>query len=533
MKKIINIAVLISTTIIISGGCTKNVSKLPQNAATVGTFFKSSKDITSALSGMYGTFLQSMIGTGGTSGGGSANYFLWGEVRSDNFVQTGYSQTQSVSENVSNSIASDNVSSDWGILYQTIARANLNIANIPKVAQYDNSVTPTITNNALAQCYAMRAECYFYIVRNWGGGPIWTQAYLDPTQPGASKARASAQTVIDSLIIPDLTKAYSLIQKGQQPTVWYINEGAICAIMADVYMWRASAPVPPSPGAPVGGPIGGTADYQNAITWIKNLFAARAPSNGAPLYAGISAANLESTATWKNVFLNPASSVEGIWSLNWDETLNGCACIPISIQTSNNPYRVDGGNATNPVNGGIYTTWPKNTADIRVKQTFDPTVSGAAAGESTLKYYNAATQAALTGTTGGAISYNVYLVMYRLSDVYLSYAEALNQTGNLAGALTYLNYIHTRAGLPAVLPTAVSTTATMQAAILQERQWELFGEGKRWFDLVRTNTAASVMSPILVGRKYPPFTDINRVLWPLSITALNANSSLVQNNNLF
>src|SRR6202012_2342482 len=126
------------------------------------------------------------------------------------------------------------------------------------------------------------------------------------------------------------------------------------------------------PNGPVGGPIGGLADYQTAITWIQRLFLARAPSGTGPAYAGTSAANIESTATWKNVFLNPPSSLEAIWSLNWDETVNGCACIPISIQNSNNPYRVDGGNGTNFVNGGLYNTWPLNTADIRVKQTFDP-----------------------------------------------------------------------------------------------------------------------------------------------------------------
>lgn len=529
MKRIINIVAVFSG-IIIMGGCTKDVSKLPQSAATVGTFFRTAKDINSALAGMYGSFLQQMTGKGGTTGGGG-QYFYWGEVRADNFAATGYAVSQSTTEILSNTIESDNSSSDWAGLYQTIGNANLNIANIPNVSKYDNAVTPTIINNALAQCYTMRAECYFYIVRNWGGGPMWTTPYLDPNQSGA-KPRVSAEILIDSLIIPDLTKAYSLIQKGQQAVVWNINEGAICAILADVYMWRASAPVPAMPGAAVGGPIGGQADYQNAIVWIKKLFAAHNPTSAAAPYAGTSAANLESTATWKNVFLNPSQSVEGIWSLNWDETINGCACIPISLTVGNNPLRMDGGNGTNP-NGGLYTSWPKNTADIRVKQTIDPTVTGSGAGQFTLKYYTANTQAAITSIPGGAITQNVYLVMYRLSDIYLTYAEALNQTGNAAGALTYLNYIHTRAGLPPIAATAVPTVAAMQAAILQERQWELFGEGKRWYDLVRTNTVSAVMTPLLTGRGTTGFTDLNKVLWPVSVTAMNANSSLIQNASYY
>jgi hypothetical protein len=519
MKKIIITIALFSVTLVIAS-CTKDISLLPQSSATVGTFFKTAKDINSSLAGMYGSFLQQMTGTGGTNGG-NGNYFYWGESRSDNMNSTGFSVNASITEDVANSIASDNAASDWAGLYQTIGRANVNIANIPNVSQFDNTVTPTITNNALAQCYAMRAECYFYIVRNWGAAPVWTTPYLDPTQPG-TKPRVAVKTIIDSVIIPDLTKAYSLIQPGQPSVVWNINEAGICAIMADVYMWRAGAPVALTPGGPVGGPIGGQADYQNAILWTQKLFAAHTPIASVATYGGTNT-SLESTATWKNVFLNPAGSPEGIWSLAWDQSVDGCACIPVSIQNSNNPLGMD---------AGLYASWPKNTADIRVKQTIDPTLTGSSAGEMTLKYYNAATQAALTAQSSPLL-YNVYLVMYRLSDVYLTYAEALNQTNDLPNALKYLNYIHTRAGLPAILATAVPTTATMQAAILQERQWELFAEGKRWYDLVRTNTVAATMTPILIGRKTTGFTDMNRVLWPLSVSALNANSLLIQNASYY
>jgi hypothetical protein len=43
----------------------------------------------------------------------------------------------------------------------------------------------------------------------------------------------------------------------------------------------------------------------------------------------------------------------------------------------------------------------------------------------------------------------VYMPLYRLADIYLLYAEALNATNDLAGALKYLNFVHVRAGLPA------------------------------------------------------------------------------------
>ena len=71
-------------------------------------------------------------------------------------------------------------------------------------------------------------------------------------------------------------------------------------------------------------------------------------------------------------------------------------------------------------------------------------------------------------------------------------AEAMNENGKTAQAIPYLNQIHTRAGL-----TAYETTMTQAAtrdAIVLERRLELSFEGHRWFDLVRTGRALTVMA---------------------------------------
>ena len=132
---------------------------------------------------------------------------------------------------------------------------------------------------------------------------------------------------------------------------------------------------------------------------------------------------------------------------------------------------------------------------------------------------------------------NVFLVMYRLGDVYLTYAEALNKTGDLANALKYLNYIRVRAGLPAYAAgDAEVSAANMENTILNERRYELYGEGKRWFDLVRTGKVKEVMDPVLMQRQrrlgtpqigfdgYP-----DKILWPLYRTILEDNKKFVQN----
>jgi len=530
MKKIIGVAAFACIVGAISS-CTKDVTESPLSSVSLDVYFRSNKDITAALAGMYTSFQEEMTGPGtGSDAGGDkteaygGRYNYWGEGRSDNFDRGQYNNNTST-ELSFNAVTINNATADWGGLYRTIYRANTNIKYIPQVPQYDNLATTTIVNNALAQSYAMRAECYFYIVRVWGDAVVWTTPYTDATQPPA-KTRVPKALIIDSVIIPDLTKAYSLIQKNQTPVVWNINEGAICAMMADVYMWRA------------GQPGGGQSDYQNAIAWIQKLFAAKSPTGA--VYTGASASNLETQANWKNVFLNPAGSLEGIWSINWDNTVNGCACLPMTTQLSNNPAQMD---------TALYFRWKKNNkVDTRFGKTIDtlatPTGSYLAHGDKTLKYfvtnYNAANILA-TGQT--ALNLNVYLVMYRLSDIYLTLAEAYAQTGDLVNALKYLNFIYVRARNPIPPATTVTpipatqytTTAAMENAILLERQYELFGEGKRWFDLVRTGNVKTVMDPIvsrrqrIFGTAQTGFQDLNRIYWPLSQNALNANRLLTQN----
>ncbi|MDB5110406.1 MAG: RagB/SusD family nutrient uptake outer membrane protein [Mucilaginibacter sp.] len=516
MKKLIRIAAFIGVIAII-GSCKKDVTETPLSAVSVNVYFRSVKDITASLAGIYGSFQEEMTGDGtGKDEGYGGRYHYWGEARSDNFDRSQY-VNNTETEMAFNALTINNAATDWSGLYRTISNANLAIQYIPQVPKYDPNATPLVINNAMAQCYALRAESYFYIVRLWGAAPMWTTPYLDATKPSA-KPRTASATLIDSLIIPDLQKAYSLIQKNQTATVWYIGEGAICAILADVYMWRA------------GQPGGGQSDYQNAIAWTKKLFLAKGPTGAA--YAGATGANLETTANWKNMFLAPAGSIESIWNIAWDNTVNGCACIPVSTQLSNNPVKVD---------SVIYFNWKAIKADTRLAKTLDTAAVATIPSTSTghqdklLKYYNAATGGDLVKAPASALTWNVYLVMYRLGDVYLSYAEALNQTGDGANALRYLNYIRVRAGVPVYTAAQLPTTLAMQNAILQERQYELFGEGKRWFDLVRTNNVQNIMSPVVsrrqksYGTAQTGFADLNKVLWPLSQYVLNANSLLIQN----
>lgn len=488
------------------GSCKKFLTQEPLAEVAESQFFKSKYDVDASISGMYRLFQRQMVGDGQYKD----RYHIWGEHRSDNFERfLSYTTTQ-VTEITLNSITPDNEFSSWTGLYNVIYRANVNIKNVAKAAAFDSRVTEDVINKALAESLAMRAMAYFYIVRVWGDAPIWTEPY-ESLSENSQREREPAAKILDELIIPDLEKAYSLIQKNQTPLFHSIGEGAICALAADVYMWKR--------------------DYPNAIKWIQNLFKAKAPTG--KVYGGNVITDLQPTATWKQMFTNPATSIETIWTLDWSFAASGCACMSISYTPNNKQYIID---------LDMWNKWflPYQNQlvlpDIRVRQTHDVWANNR---DKFIKYY--ATPANPTGSyTFPATPEEIpaYVTMYRLGDMFLLYAEALNGNNDLAGALKYLNFIRKRAGLAeyAANDPLVATKEAMEDAILQERQYELYGEGKRWFDLVRTNHVQKVMDPVLkrrqlgAGLEVNGFPDLRKTVWPINRSVLNANKKLVQNS---
>jgi hypothetical protein len=80
----------------------------------------------------------------------------------------------------------------------------------------------------------------------------------------------------------------------------------------------------------------------------------------------------------------------------------------------------------------------------------------------------------------------------RYADVLLMYAEALNENGKTSEALGFLNQVRARAKVPVYSGLGQADT---REKIYLERRLELSSEGQRWFDLVRTGRALTVMAP--------------------------------------
>jgi hypothetical protein len=161
-------------------------------------------------------------------------------------------------------------------------------------------------------------------------------------------------------------------------------------------------------------------------------------------------------------------------------------------------------------------------------------------------------------TDAGAWTQHRYAFpIIRLADLYLLYAEALNEIKDTPDdeVFEYIDYIRARTGLEGVVESwqkyAVDgkknkplSQEGMREIIRRERMNELAFEGSRFWDLRRWKTAENVLNQPVRGLNpqatdladfytdnllYEPVFEKKNYLWPISIYALVRNKNLVQN----
>lgn len=121
------------------------------------------------------------------------------------------------------------------------------------------------------------------------------------------------------------------------------------------------------------------------------------------------------------------------------------------------------------------------------------------------------------------LNYNNNLRVYRVAEAYLNAAELLIETGGDAGqAKDYVNAIRRRAGI-------VELSAVTKDDVINERRLEFVGEGKRYFDLIRTGKAASVLVPDSYGYRTNSWTEAKKYI-PIAQAELDSDPALVQND---
>lgn len=125
--------------------------------------------------------------------------------------------------------------------------------------------------------------------------------------------------------------------------------------------------------------------------------------------------------------------------------------------------------------------------------------------------------------------------LIRLGDVLLMLAEAYNESGQLDKAITELNKVRARVGMPGLNSGAewmqVSDKAEMTQRIRNERAFELAGEGQRYWDIRRwgiyketVDNATDIFGDLMYKREYQTRHEI----WPIPQNEFDRNPNLEQ-----
>jgi len=119
------------------------------------------------------------------------------------------------------------------------------------------------------------------------------------------------------------------------------------------------------------------------------------------------------------------------------------------------------------------------------------------------------------------MNYKNNLRIYRLSETMLNAAEliARGATGAQNSAAFYLNKVRERAGLEEADPTIDN--------ILEERRFELLGEGKRYWDLIRSGKASSLLVP---GEYRTNSWTENKKYLPIPQSEMDASGGTLEQN---
>lgn len=394
----------------------------------------------------------------------------------------------------------------WNDFYQGIARANILLAKLPTV-DMDAAKIARFT----AETKALRAYYYFELVRTFRNIPL----ILEPLSPGDTyNVEQATPEAVYAQIEKDLIEAKAVLPNtlpDVSTEAGRFTKGSVQALLGKVYLYQGKNNEASSELAEVNGTPGGTSVYGYKLL-----------SNFADLWKISNKFNTEAIIEINHT--DKSNADWGFWGGGNDE--GNSVNIMVGPRGYNRPA---GSTAPDYVAGWSFTTvTPSLYNALKGDPRFDATILDMKAlkdaGQADwapnyqdtgyfLKKFMPLNSDTSTGGGATALNYKQDTYAIRLADTYLMEAEALGGTGARAQAL--LDAVRARVGL-ASIPVS-------KQAIMNERRLELAGEGHRWFDLVRTGSAAATLS----GRG---FVAGKNEIWPIPQKDLE-NTKIVQNPN--
>ncbi|MCR4915530.1 MAG: RagB/SusD family nutrient uptake outer membrane protein [Prevotella sp.] len=475
---------------------------LPDDKTVDEDFWQTKEDVSAMVNGAYAAM---------TSYDVLERLIVWGGMRGDEMLLTPQVDVSTTStalqEMAAVNMQTTNKFATWASFYNVINRCNIVLARSEEVMSVDPNFTLGDYQVDRSQMLALRALCYFYLIRNFRDVPFITEAYMNSSQ-NMNVAQSAPAYVLEH-IIADLEEAAqtAIAARSYGVNEWqrvgWMTDDAINALLADVYLWRASV-------------TGNQADYAQCVAYCDKVIESKRSQH----------VRGRNEMTEKEYPLADASDMyyDLFFSQNAEESI-------FELQSRSNQavcqYYYKYKSATNAAGEGWLKAAPMfgGTSSVyNATSVFDANLFSA----SDMRYY-----AACYLPSNGEESYDIRKIIsenpvtskittrareaynyggldrnynvYRLTDVMLMKAEALvqqvdttqdatSQADQLRVSFNLIQAVNNRAIHQDNLADSIKWATfrnfskdQFEKMILQERLREFCFEGRRWYDLLRYN----------------------------------------------
>ena len=439
-------------------GCNNMLDVKPNSFSSGSNYYTSEAQVLRAVNGCYGLMQELYTG----------DYWSMSEMRADNTnyqydeSDRGAQQREEIDEFLLTP-TNNYVNNVWSQLYRNIQQTNVILTRIDAVKFANETTKKQYTGEAKF----IRALYYFHLVRLFGGVPLLVKEVAGPeeasTPKKASVAEVYAQIIADATdAAANLPATYSSNETGRA------TKGAALTLLGDVYMTMKDYPKAVSTLQQVV-----TLNYSLVDNYADNFDPAK-KNNTESVFAVQYNSGIETESSNFIFVFGPRNGKKDLTGFNGNLGGNNMPTPSIVNAYEAKDKRKDASIL-------MYDS-PTNTA-------FAESVAFGGKLPLIRKFYHP--PYALDGRA------NENWPVYRYSQVLLMLAEAINETGN-GDPLQYINPVRKRAGLD---PLPALAQPAFRDTVFHEQRVELAFEDQRWYQLLRTGKAVSVMTAHGIAEK--------------------------------
>ena len=460
----------------------------PITVGTTDEFYNTQQDMINADNAMY-SVLQTT----------NASDYMVGDIPTDDSTPgagtcaTGICDFDFFDLEPSVTVSSGVLNTRWTSLYKGVSRANIVLNRIDGVKFSD----PALKNRIIGEAKFLRAYFYFSLVRTFGSVPLIQKELSSPEETYIYKREEL--TNIYKLIQQDFTDAYALLPSSYTTLdIGRATKWAAEGLLSRVLLFQGK--------------------FADALPLLKDII-----DNTAGIYGFL--------PNYADVFrYDTGNNKEIIFSIQYARGF-----LPSQGRAPHANF-IPLGTQLQPIGGQGYNL-PTQDIDL----AFEPNDARKSATESqTITKGNVTSsfphvRKYLDPAETQANDTSVDFPVLRYADILLMYAECLNETGNPASGVVYLNMVRTtpRTNLPAK-PLTINQS-DLRTAIANERRIEFAFEGLRFFDLVRTNSLETVMNAYftkynITNNGVPVHIDAHNRIFPIPQQQIDTNPQNIKQN---